>query len=648
MLTIKNRAMKVRGYRYLTGVMLLSAEGARHSCRFALVTRTCVHFLLKGLKNCAVKRHKSRAPFTMLVLSFAFLSGCTPAGPKALLEGKRLIDQKKYLRAVERLNYATSILNTNAQAWNYLGVAYHHAGQPQEAERSYRRALSLNHDLTEARYNLACLLLAQNKAEKNESAKTELLAYTLRRGNSVEGFLKLGLAQLRLRELAGAEKSFGDALRLSPQNPEALNGMGLVRFQRNRSDEAIKYFRTALKYKPDYGPAILNLAVVAEESFKDRALAIRAFREYTVLKPTPPDAEAVRFVASQLEQELKTASVRAATNPVVTLLTNKEISKPISTNPAVRTANSNPPKIAQSTIAPKPLSVEPTPPSANYETVKLAADPVIKAAQAPPAAAVETRTSEIPDPEGQIPTPAVNTPAPSVSAGKQEPAQRGFFQRVNPFNLFQSEGKKPSTTPIPRSMGASEPSSVSPTLSSSNPTTENAKGLRYAYHSFPLPIQGNRQEAQPLFDQAVRAQQARRLAEAMKGYTQAVEKDPSFFEAYYNLGLAATEAKDLPGALRAYEKALAARSDSLDARYNFALVLKQANYITDAVNELEKVVVAYPKESRAHLALGNMYAQQLSQPAKAREHYLLVLDCDPRNSQATAIRYWLAANPPSP
>ena len=176
--------MKGRGYRHFAGI---------------------IYFFLKHTEL-----------FTILLLSFAVLSGCTPAGPKALLEGKRLIEQGKYSRAVERLNYATSLSSTNAQAWNYLGLAYHYAGRPEEAERSYRRALSLNHDLTEAHYNLACLLLAQNKADKNESAKTELLAYTLRRGNSVEGFLKLGLAQLRLRELVGAEKSFTEVLRLSP------------------------------------------------------------------------------------------------------------------------------------------------------------------------------------------------------------------------------------------------------------------------------------------------------------------------------------------------------------------------------------------------------------------------------------------------
>ena len=68
----------------------------------------------------------------------------------------------------------------------------------------------------------------------------------------------------------------------------------------------------------------------------------------------------------------------------------------------------------------------------------------------------------------------------------------------------------------------------------------------------------------------------------------------------------------------------------------------------DAVNELKKVLAAQPdavRQARAHLALGNIYAQQLRDPALAREHYLKVLALDPQNPQATAIRFWLAGTP---
>jgi tetratricopeptide (TPR) repeat protein len=145
--------------------------------------------------------------------------------------------------------------------------------------------------------------------------------------------------------------------------------------------------------------------------------------------------------------------------------------------------------------------------------------------------------------------------------------------------------------------------------------------------------------------QGLQEQRAAHLSEAMQAYRQATGIDPSYFEAYYNLALAAMSAGDLPQALSAGESALAIRPESLDARLNFAQSLKQAHYFFDAANELTTVLAKYPNDARAHLALGNLYAQQFRQPAKAREHYLKVLDNDPRNPQAPAIRDWLVANP---
>src|SRR5262249_2077008 len=93
------------------------------------------------------------------------VSGCTPAGPRALLSGKHLVEQGKYPQAITKLKTATSLLPTNAQAWNYLGLAYHYAGQSSEAEGAYQRALTLDRDLSETHYNLGLLYLAQNKLD---------------------------------------------------------------------------------------------------------------------------------------------------------------------------------------------------------------------------------------------------------------------------------------------------------------------------------------------------------------------------------------------------------------------------------------------------------------------------------------------------
>jgi Flp pilus assembly protein TadD len=58
------------------------------------------------------------------------------------------------------------------------------------------------------------------------------------------------------------------------------------------------------------------------------------------------------------------------------------------------------------------------------------------------------------------------------------------------------------------------------------------------------------------------------------------------------------------------------------------------------------VVAANPNETRAHLTLGNLYAQELQDKSRARAHYLRVLELNPRHPEATSIRYWLVANPP--
>ena len=123
-----------------------------------------------------------------------FIAGCSPSGPRALLKGKKLLERGDYAAAVAQFKTATSLLATNAQAWNYLGVAFQYAGQPTNAVTAYKRALDFDRDLMAAHYNLGCLWLEQNKPD---AAESEFTAYTLRRSKAPEGWLKLGLAQLQ-------------------------------------------------------------------------------------------------------------------------------------------------------------------------------------------------------------------------------------------------------------------------------------------------------------------------------------------------------------------------------------------------------------------------------------------------------------------
>jgi tetratricopeptide (TPR) repeat protein len=577
-------------------------------------------------------------PRCFMVLALALgLAGCSPSGPRALLKGKKQLERGNYTAAVEQLKIATSLLSSNAQAWNYLGVACQHAGQPAEAAAAYQRALAHNRDLMEAHYNLGCLWLEQNKPD---AAASEFIAYTLRRSKAPEGWLKLGLAQLQAHDVAAAEKSFSTALYLSPDNAEALNGLGLARVERGRPGEAMQFFTAATKANPDYAPAWLNLATVALQHLHDNTLALQNYRAYLALKPRPANWEAVNDFVNSLEVPAKPAAANENQAPAPE---SRTLSAPAAARPAPLQRTQT---VARASTVP-PRQATPAPP-----TVKVQPEPVIAGA---PAA----------------------EPSSEPSTGRT-----GTFSRLNPLNWFRSaapetnqllvitsspppvvRNTRVAVTPLaPASPAPASPAPAAPVAAAPKPTPLMPASLmppkpvkivqpavptypRYVYLSPPRPKAGDRRTAANAFTRAREFEQASRWQDALQAYREATEQDPSWFEARYNYGVIAYRLRNYSQALAAYETALSIQPESVDARYNFALALKAEGYVTDAVKELEKILATNPNEVRAHLALGNIYTRQLYDPARARQHYLKVLQLDPGNSEAPEIHFWLSSNP---
>jgi tetratricopeptide (TPR) repeat protein len=170
---------------------------------------------------------------------------------------------------------------------------------------------------------------------------------------------------------------------------------------------------------------------------------------------------------------------------------------------------------------------------------------------------------------------------------------------------------------------------------------------RYLYLSPRKPQAGDRKAAARAFAAAQQSEQNQDFASAMNSYRKAAGLDPAWFEAQYNYAVLAYRLRDFNHSLAACEMALSLQPDSADARYNFALALKSAGYATDAVNELKKIVAANPDEARAQLALGNLYAQQMRDPAKARRHYLKWLELDPHNPRTIRRRPTSATGSPT-
>ncbi|HMJ91380.1 MAG TPA: tetratricopeptide repeat protein, partial [Candidatus Acidoferrum sp.] len=152
--------------------------------------------------------------------AIAMLAGCTASGPRALLDGDRALRDGKFPRAIEKLKLATELMPDEPRAWNHLGLAYHQAGQAQLAAQAYTQALKRDRSnlVAVAHFNLGCLLYEQGNAA---AAVDELRSFTMVT-NSALGWVKLGEAQMRLRQFDSAERSFANALRLQQKDVEPI------------------------------------------------------------------------------------------------------------------------------------------------------------------------------------------------------------------------------------------------------------------------------------------------------------------------------------------------------------------------------------------------------------------------------------------
>jgi tetratricopeptide (TPR) repeat protein len=584
------------------------------------------------------KRRLDLHAWAVIAAAGMLLTACSPPGARDLRRGERDIKEGNFAEAIGRLKDATQTLAyaprpQQAKAWNLLGSAYQGAGHLDDASQAYSQALKLDHNNTAVDFNLGCLRMEQGNFQ---GAVDYLTTCVQLKPREVNGYLKLASARYhlalgftggeRVRQLQNARLDYQAADKVYP-TAEAANGIGMIDLQRrNGGMEAVRAaameFQTALQRDPHYPAALLNLAILYEQYFHDIHKALQEYHEYVTLQPPPPHVNDIEKLARQLDLESRifigsepkqraAPPSRAApvpNNPSPVRPRNTSSEPPISQveNPiptpapapekqveSVQTETSAPPP------APPPKSVEPSPASS-----------VPAASQSAPSFNPAPLTNEVSPTATAIataPTNVVIQPAP--------PPRKTLGQKLNPLHWFSGKSKGENDL-VP-------------------------EGTRYNYPPSVTLIPGNRLEAERLAQEGAEARRAAHLDEAVRDYRKAIAADPTYFGANLSLGLTAIDRKDYRTALDALDQALVLDENSADARYAFAWTLEQRGYYIDAAKELERLLVAHPQEVRAHLLLGNLYAEKLGEPKQAREQYLKVLALDPGNLQAPTLRAWI-------
>lgn len=141
-----------------------------------------------------------------------------------------------YLRIGERdtarkiFNKALAIDGNSAEAVSGLGLVYQMDGEPELAEKNFKRSLKMKQEFPQGHNNYGYFLFA-NKRYEDAYKQFELAASSVEYRRRADALASLGRTALLLERPDKAESSFEHAIMLDPRQTTALIELAELRFQ---------------------------------------------------------------------------------------------------------------------------------------------------------------------------------------------------------------------------------------------------------------------------------------------------------------------------------------------------------------------------------------------------------------------------------
>jgi len=163
-----------------------------------------------------------------------------------------------------------------------LAVEYYQAGRLQQAERTFRKILTVMKNNEEAYYYLGNILYDTRRLEEAISCYEKCLELN---PDFAGTHYNLGAIFLEKGALDKATSHFQKALQLDPLCADIHNTLGVIFQRRKQSDEAITHYQKTLELNPNFAAAYYNLGNI----FHEQGDSGKAFRHYQKALSLNPD-----------------------------------------------------------------------------------------------------------------------------------------------------------------------------------------------------------------------------------------------------------------------------------------------------------------------------------------------------------------------
>jgi type IV pilus assembly protein PilF len=195
--------------------------------------------------------------------------------------------------ALEELGVASQLDPAYPKIYNVYGLVYTMLDDPQKAESSFARALSLAPDDSEIRHNWGAYLCTHGRPAESIAEFEQVLRNPLYKSPEV-ALINAGKCSAAIGRNAEAESYFRRALVLQPGNATASYNLALLTYKSGRLAEARALMRPVVQQANPPAEALF-LGVCIERKLGDRG----AEASYTSqLRNRYPDAAETRAVAA--------------------------------------------------------------------------------------------------------------------------------------------------------------------------------------------------------------------------------------------------------------------------------------------------------------------------------------------------------------